>query len=136
MIQNLIPFITLIASVVVLKEKIDKFDFGVNASILVSLSIVTAMKLTDKNGIDVVGIVLCIINVLSFTTLNIITRYLKKPHFAILVSLQQYMNLLILVPIYLSLGSFNAIEPFTLFLLALVGIARFISTTTFIRACQ
>ena len=136
MIQNLIPFITLVASVLVLKEKIDKFDFGVNASILVSLSIVTAMKLTDKNGIDVVGIVLCIINVLSFTTLNIITRYLKKPHFAILVSLQQYMNLLILVPIYLSLGSFNAIEPFTLFLLALVGIARFISTTTFIRACQ
>ncbi len=88
LIQNLIPFITLIASVLVLKEKIDKFDFGVNTVLLVSLSIVTAMKLTQKNGAEFVGVLLCIINVLSFTTLNIITRYLKKPHFAILVSVQ------------------------------------------------
>ena len=46
LIQNLIPFITLIASVLVLREHFDCVDFGINATILVCLSTVTAMKLT------------------------------------------------------------------------------------------
>lgn len=82
------------------------------------------------------GVVFCCINVLSFTSLNIITRYLKKPHFAALVSLQQYINLLILIPVYFTFCDIPSVSVLGVFLLALVGAARFVSTVSFTRAAQ
>ena len=143
-IQNLIPFMTLLASLVLLGEKIRVAEFlSMVVSFIGILLLVQISSEDGKEGSTTLGLLACILSSIFLSLVNVIMRKLRDVHYVVAAGFQSKGTLiasivaLLIYRLFFTENSFNYSIGWTeAFLLLINGIVNSFAQLSFVRAFQ